>query len=289
MRRRPCGRRMRGAEQARLRADRPVRATTGASALRAEVPCAARGPRAAPPLALAWPARCSRSVPMLGARHARRRDALGRVAMPFGPLALQAALGLAAQPLARRKQSTGLFASGLACSAPSKRAPACPPTALLAPPWHASSNTTSLAARRAVPGAGDLWRGEKRSSARGSPTPQAADRRGRREVRSAFSAADGGTAAALAMRASQRSRPARPTATVGARPGHRPTRRADVSREWRRIGINTAPAARPTAAARAGPCRRRRGSPACWPPTPPARWPGARAARASARRASRRR
>ncbi|MCC7285508.1 MAG: hypothetical protein IT503_04945 [Burkholderiaceae bacterium] len=39
------------------------------------------------------------------------------------PLALQAALALAAQPLARRKQSTGLFASGLAFSPPHKSPP----------------------------------------------------------------------------------------------------------------------------------------------------------------------
>ena len=45
------------AELARLRAGRPVRAPADASALRAEVPCAARPPRAAPPLGLAWPAR----------------------------------------------------------------------------------------------------------------------------------------------------------------------------------------------------------------------------------------
>ena len=35
----------------------------------------------------------------------------------------------------------------------------------------------SGAARWAVPGGGDLWGGEKRSDARGSPAPQAADRR----------------------------------------------------------------------------------------------------------------
>ena len=48
-----------------------------------------------------------RIAPMLGARHARRRAALWRVAMPLG---------------------------GLRCSAPSMRAPACPPAALRASP-----------------------------------------------------------------------------------------------------------------------------------------------------------
>jgi len=42
-------------ERARLRMGRPVRAPAVASTLRAEVPCAARAPRAAPPLGLAWP------------------------------------------------------------------------------------------------------------------------------------------------------------------------------------------------------------------------------------------
>ena len=104
-----------------------------------------------------------------------------------------------------------------------------PPPALPAPPWHAPANTTSTAARWAVPGGGDLWGGEKRSGARGSPAPQATDRRGRREVRGACSAANSGTAAALVARASQRSRPAGPAATVGAPAGHRPPRRAAFS------------------------------------------------------------
>ncbi|MCG3190623.1 MAG: hypothetical protein LKCHEGNO_03403 [Burkholderiaceae bacterium] len=115
-----------------------------------------------------------------------------------------------------------------------------PTPALPAPPWRASSNSLILAARWAVPGVGDLWGGEKASpdtdspvdwpclasdraarpgaackasDARGSPAPQATDRRGRREVCGAFSAADGGTAAALVGRASQRSRRAAATAT----------------------------------------------------------------------------
>src|SRR5262245_36825643 len=96
-------------ERARLRVDRPERATAGASALRAEVPCAARALRAAPPLALARARRCWRSAAALGARHARRRAALRRVAMPL---------------------------SALRCSAPSKRARARPPAALQARPWH---------------------------------------------------------------------------------------------------------------------------------------------------------
>jgi len=222
---------MRRAEHARLRAGRPRRATTGASALRAEVPCAARGPRAAPPLALAWPARRSRVAPMLGARHARRRAALARVAMPLGPLALQAAPGLSVRLLARRGQSTGLSSSGLACSAPSKRAVACPPTALPTPPWHASSNTTSATARWAVPGGGDLWGGEHRSSALGTRAARAStsdsrrlSERSERSERSEFRRAS-------ALREAQRSRPAGPTATVGACTGHRPPRRAWGTRE----------------------------------------------------------
>jgi hypothetical protein len=49
--------RMRRPAVARLRAGRPGRAPASALALRAKVPCAAHAPRAAPPLALAWPAR----------------------------------------------------------------------------------------------------------------------------------------------------------------------------------------------------------------------------------------
>ena len=101
---------MRELELARLRVGRPMRATAGASAQWAEVPCAARLPKAAPPLALAWPARRSRVAPMLGVRHARRRDALKRVAMPLG---------------------------SLRCSAPYTRARTCPPAALRAPWWRA--------------------------------------------------------------------------------------------------------------------------------------------------------
>src|SRR5262245_2174399 len=97
---------LRRVERARLRVDRPERATAGASALRAEVPCAARALRAAPPLALARARRCWRSAAALGARHARRRAALGRVAMPL---------------------------SALRCSAPTKRTRAGPPAALRAP------------------------------------------------------------------------------------------------------------------------------------------------------------
>jgi hypothetical protein len=76
------------AESARLRAGRPARAPADASALRPEVPCAARPPRAAPPLGLAWPARRCASrlcsdldmlavAPPLG----RRRDAPRRAAL----------------------------------------------------------------------------------------------------------------------------------------------------------------------------------------------------------------
>ena len=54
-------------------------------------------------LALARARRCWRSAAALGARHARRRAALGRVAMPL---------------------------STLRCSAPTKRARTCPPAAL---------------------------------------------------------------------------------------------------------------------------------------------------------------
>jgi hypothetical protein len=52
-----------------------------------------------------------------------------RVRAPTEALALQAALGASAQPLARHEQSTGLFVSGLASSPPHRRAPAHPPTA----------------------------------------------------------------------------------------------------------------------------------------------------------------
>ena len=88
-----------------------------------------------------------------------------------------------------------------------------------------SSNTTSAAARRAVPGGGDLWGGEKRSSAvgareralRASDSPRLFERNERSECSEFLGA--------TALRASQRSRPARPTATVGAPTGHRPPRR----------------------------------------------------------------
>jgi len=69
------------------------------------------------------------SLPPFAALHAprtsrrpRRSGACG-AGLPLASLALQAALGLAAQPLARRKQSTGLFASGLAFSPPHKSPP----------------------------------------------------------------------------------------------------------------------------------------------------------------------
>ena len=51
--------RLHSRERARLRAGMRWRSTSGAPTLRAAVPCAARAPRAAALLALAWPARCS--------------------------------------------------------------------------------------------------------------------------------------------------------------------------------------------------------------------------------------
>ena len=59
----------------------------------------------------------------------RVRCGSARVRAPTETLALQAALGASAQPLARHEQSTGLFVSGLASSPPHRRAPAHPPTA----------------------------------------------------------------------------------------------------------------------------------------------------------------
>ena len=90
----------------------------------ARVPCAARLPRAAPDLALAWPARCCATSPMLGARHPRRRAASGGARCPSG---------------------------GLRCSAPSMRAQACPPAALRPRPWHAVRRTPRCV-RKAVGG-----------------------------------------------------------------------------------------------------------------------------------------
>jgi len=61
-------------------------------------------------------------------RQVRSRSA--RVRAPTQSLALQAALGASAQPLARHKQSTGLFVSGLASSAAPIRPACAPPVAL---------------------------------------------------------------------------------------------------------------------------------------------------------------
>ena len=127
-----------------------------------------------------------------------------------------------------------------------------PPTALPAPPWHASSNSTSVAARWAVPGVGDLWGGEQASPDTNSPVDCLclASSRATRPDAACKARAEGGARSALRSsdsprlfersdrrersefrgapsdRAAQRSRPAGPTATVGAHTGYRPPRRA---------------------------------------------------------------
>ena len=87
---------------------------------------------------VSWPAEKLASrptgVPLEQSRRVRARSALARAAM--SPVLLGAAY---------------------------VAADAHPPPALPAPLWHASSNSTSVAARWAVPGVGDLWGGEKRS------------------------------------------------------------------------------------------------------------------------------
>ena len=77
-----CFASLRMCERARLRAGRRWRSTSGAPPLRAGVPCAARTPRAAAPLALARARRCCAAplrseLDMLAVAppHARRRDA----------------------------------------------------------------------------------------------------------------------------------------------------------------------------------------------------------------------
>ncbi len=74
-----------------------------------------------------------------------------RVRAPTETLALQAALGASAQPLARHEQSTGLFVSGLASSPPHRRASAHPPTALRGSTWF-------LVGERPQPGIEPGWR-----------------------------------------------------------------------------------------------------------------------------------
>jgi len=97
-----------------------------------------------------------------------------------------------------------------------------PPTALPAPPWHGSMHAASIAARWAVPGGGDLWGGEHRSSALGARHARASTsdsrRLSERSERSEFRRAS-------VLREAQRSRCAASTATVGAPAGYRPPRR----------------------------------------------------------------
>ena len=132
-----------------------------------------------------------------------------------------------------------------------------PPPALPAPPCPLSSKTTSVAARWAVPGLGDLWSGEKASPDTNSPVDGLCPASGRSARPDAACKASAGVGARSALRASdsprlsernersecsefrgatpacasQRSRHAVPTATVGAQPGCCPPRRADASRE----------------------------------------------------------
>src|SRR5688572_32048666 len=84
---------------------------------------------------------------------ASRRSVACGAGLPLALLALQAAQGLAALPLARHGQSTGLSVSGLASSPPQKSPT--PDTAHRAAPPSSSSINTSV--RRAKP-----WSGVRR-------------------------------------------------------------------------------------------------------------------------------
>src|SRR5688572_8350512 len=103
-----------------------------------------------------------------------------------------------------------------------------PPTALPDAPRYSPAHTTSVSARWAVSGVGDLWRGEERSGTRGSPAPVGDGPARSHEAAARSAPLASGIAAALVPRAPQRSRRAAPTATVGAHPGYRPPRREGV-------------------------------------------------------------
>ena len=124
-----------------------------------------------------------------------------------------------------------------------------PPPALPAPPCPAAWNTTSVAVRRAVPGVGDLWGGEKRSAGVGARGARASTsdspRLSERNERSECSEFRGATPA----RASERSRHTVPIATVGAHPGYRPPRRALLKSSSRQIKPQHAPRCAPLRAA----------------------------------------
>src|SRR5262245_38997682 len=173
-----CGLAWRGARQSRGCAGRYALRPAPSAARR--VPCAARLTRAAPPLALARAQRCCAAplrseLDMLAVAPplARRRDAPRKAAL-LG--AAHARTGLRTRGFARCSEVFVDEPHERCCAAGGTR-------------W------------------GRLCGGEKRSSARGSPAPQATDRRGRREVAARSAPRTSGTAAALAMRASQRSRP----------------------------------------------------------------------------------
>jgi len=94
----------------------PAGAPTVAVGLAGRLRCAAR-PEGAPRNSL----RSLRSLRSNSRGESDERSALR--APPASALALQAASGLATRPLARHKQSTGLFVSGLAFSPPHKSPP----------------------------------------------------------------------------------------------------------------------------------------------------------------------
>ncbi len=76
-------------------------------------------------------------------------------------LALQAAPGQQARPLARHKRSLGPFVPGLASSAPRRRAATHPGAPLQVRRWIANAHHRSWTSRQTMPGRGDLWGGEE--------------------------------------------------------------------------------------------------------------------------------
>ncbi len=160
------------------------------------------------------------------------------ISWPVAKLAALAALAALEQSRRVRSRSARCARAAMSSAllgAAYVAAVAHPPPALPAPRWHASSNTTSVAARAGgatVVGdcagggrAAQRLRAARAARVRSSDSPRLfehSERSERSEFRGAPSA-----------RAAQRSRPARPTATVGAPAGHRPPRRARQSHQHR--------------------------------------------------------
>ena len=173
------------------------------------------------------------------------RYSVSRPVAKLAPLTAFAALGQSRRVRSRGARCARAAASLAFLGAAYVAADAYPPAALPAPSRHGSMHTSSIAARRAVPGGGDLCGGEHRSSALGARIARAStsdsrrlSERSERSERSEFRRAS-------ALREAQRSRSAAETATVGAATGHRPPRRAQRRTRCPHSSATPASAARP--------------------------------------------